>query len=76
MRCKPVKKGVRLRCVGYSLMIKLKKRVEKRKKGVSAVGVAYLFLMGSVFVLYSNFSLIMGKITNSSLLSIYVFETY
>ena len=34
---------------------------KKKKKEVNAVGVAYLSLVESLFVLYSNFSLIIGK---------------
>ena len=45
-----------------SRMIKSAKGMEKRRKRISAVGVAYLSLGGSVSVLYSNFSLILEKI--------------
>ena len=45
-----------------SLMIKSAKLMEKRRKGINAVGVAYLSLGGSVSVLYLNLSLILGKI--------------
>ena len=44
-----------------SPLIKSKKWVKKRKKGVSVVGVAY-FPSGGVFVLYSNFFFISRNI--------------
>ena len=69
-------------------MIKLRKGMEKRRKGISAVGVVCLSLVGSVFVLYSfpldykedNLVIFVIKslslsMTNSPLLRIYVFET-
>ena len=36
--------------------------MEKMRKGVCVVGIAYLSFVGSPSVLYSNFSLIIGKI--------------
>ena len=36
-------------------MIKLAKRVEKRRKGVSAVGVVYLSLEGSFYFIFEFF---------------------
>ena len=36
--------------------------MENRKKGVSAIGIAYISLVGSLSVLYSNLSLIIEKI--------------
>ena len=60
MRCKLAKKG------GFgdgvaaaSPMIKSAKRWKREK---SAVGIAYLSLVESLSVLYSNFYLIIGKI--------------
>ena len=65
-RCKPAKqKGFSDGVSATSLMIKSAKGVEKRRKGVSVVGVAYLSLWGGgggVSILYLNFSLILGKI--------------
>ena len=61
-RCKPAKNGVWQRCVGRISDDYVSKMVEKRKKGVSIVGVAYLSFVGSLSVLYSNFFLIIGKI--------------
>ena len=62
-QCKPAKKrGSDGGVLVASPMIKLEKKMEKRKKGVSAVGVAYLSLVGSLSILYSNFSSIIGKL--------------
>ena len=55
------KKGVRRRSDGCLFDEYVSKMVEKILKEVSAVGVVYLF-SGVVFVLYSNFFLILGKI--------------
>ena len=69
-------------------MIKSAKEMEKMRKGISAVGVVYLSLVGSPFVLYSfpldyredNLVIFVIKSlslsrTNSPLLRIYFFET-
>ena len=62
-RCKPAKKnGSNDSVTATSSMIKSVKMMEKRKKGVRVVGIAYLSLVGSLFVLHSNFSLIIRKI--------------
>ena len=47
-QCKPTKKGVQRWCVGCLSNNKVRKRMEKRKKGASAVGVAYLSLVESL----------------------------
>ena len=38
--------------------------MEKKKKEVSAIGVAYISLGGNVYALYSNFSLNLGNISH------------
>ena len=64
MRCKSAKHkgGFGSGVPTDSLMIKSAKGMEKRRKGISRVGVAYLSLVGSPYFLYSNFFLIIGKI--------------
>ena len=63
-RCEPAKqkRGSGGSMSAASPMIKSTKGVEKSRKGVSVVGVAYLSVKGESLFYISNFSLILGKI--------------